>query len=118
MTLSLQGFAQDNPFFMAWNTPFGVSPFNEIKIEHFWPAYQAGIAEKMAQIWDIIRNPEASTFENAIVAMDKSGKLLSKVIPEYSGLTSMNNNLELQQLARRLSPVTSKHRDDISVNPE
>ena len=118
MTLSLQGFAQDNPFFKEWNTPFGVPPFNEIKIEHFMPAFQAGMAEEMAQIWDIIRNPEAPTFENTIVAMDKSGKLLDKVSPVFSGLTSVNNNPELQQLARQLSPLTSKHRDDINLNPE
>ena len=118
MTLGLQGFAQDNPFFKEWTTPFGVPPFNEIKIEHFMPAYQAGMAEEMAQIWDIIRNPEAPTFENTIVAMDKSGKLLRKVTPVFSGLSSVNNNAELQQLARRLSPLTSKHRDDISLNPE
>ena len=118
MTLSLPGFAQDNPFFKEWSTPFGVPPFNEIKIEHFWPAYQAGMAEEMAQIWDIIRNPEAPTFENTIVAMDRSGRLLNKVTPVFSGLTSVNNNPELQQLARQLSPVTSKHRDDINLNPE
>jgi len=118
MTLGLQGFAQDNPFFKEWNTPFGVPPFNEIKTAHFWPAYQAGMAEEMAQIWDIIRNPEAPTFENTIVAIDKSGQLLNKVTPVFSGLTSVNNNAELQQLARMLSPVTSKHRDDISLNPE
>ena len=118
MAFSLQGFAQDNPFFKEWNTPFEVPPFNEIRIEHFLPAYQAGMAEEMAQIWDIIRNPDAPTFENTIVAMDKSGKLLNKVTPVFSGLTSVNNNPELQQLARQLSPVTSKHRDDISLNPE
>ena len=118
MTLCLLGFAQDNPFFKEWNTPFGVPPFNEIQIEHFWPAYQAGMAEEMALIWEIIRNPEAPTFENTIVAMDKSGKLLNKVTPVFSGLTSVNNNPDLQQLARQLSPVMSKHRDDISLNPE
>ena len=118
MTLSLHGFSQDNPFFKTWNTPFGVPPFNEIKIEHFWPAYQAGMAEEMAQIWEIIRNPEAPTFENTIVAMDNAGELLRKVTPVFSGLSSVNNNPELQQLARQLSPVSSKHRDDISLNPE
>ena len=117
-SLSLPGFSQDNPFFKNWNTPYGVPPFNEIKIEHFWPAYQAGMAEEMAQIWDIIRNPEAPTFENTIVAMDKSGDLLRKVTPVFSGLSSVNNNPELQKIARDISPVMSKHRDDISLNPE
>ena len=116
--LSLQGFAQGNPFFKEWKTPFGVPPFDEIKIEHFWPAYQAGMAEEMAQIWDIIRNPEVPTFENTIVAMDKAGELLEKVTPVFGGLTSVSNNPDLQRLARQISPVMSKHRDDISLNPE
>jgi len=116
--LCLQGFAQDNPFFKEWNTPFGVPPFGEIKIEHFMPAYQAGMAEEAAQIWAIIRNPEPPTFENTIVAMDKSGALLRKVTPVFSGLSSVNNNPALQRLAQQLSPLTSRHRDDISLNPE
>ena len=118
MTMSLQGFSQENPFFKNWTTPYGVPPFNEIKVEHFWPAYQAGMAEEMAQIWDIIRNPEAPTFENTIVAMDNAGALLRKVTPVFSGLTSVNNNPELQQIARQISPELSRHRDDISLNPE
>ena len=117
-SMSLQGFSQENPFFKEWTTPFGVPPFNEIKIEHFLPAFQAGMAEEMAQIWAIIRNPEAPTFENTIVAMDNAGALLRKVMPVFSGLTSVNNNSELQQLARKLSPVMSQHRDDIGLNPE
>jgi len=116
--LCLQGISQENPFFKVWTTPYGVPPFDEIKIEHFMPAYQAGMAEEMAQIWAIIRNPEAPTFENTIVAMDKSGELLRKVMPVFSGLSSVNNNPELQALARTFSPMMSKHRDDINLNPE
>ena len=114
----LQGFAQDNPFFKEWNTPFGVPPFNDIKIEHFMPAYQAGMAEEAAQIWAIIRNQDAPTFENTIVAMDKAGALLRKVTPVFSGLSSVSNNPQLQRLAQQLSPLSSKHRDDINLNPE
>jgi len=116
--ITMLGFSQDNPFFKNWNTPFGVPPFNEIKIEHFMPAYQAGMAEEAAEIWAIIRNPQPPTFENTIVAMDKSGALLNKVTPVFSGLTSVSNNPELQRLAQQLSPLTSKHRDDINLNPE
>ncbi len=115
--LCLQGFSQDNPFFKEWKNLFGVPPFNEIKVEHFMPAYQAGMAEEAAEIWAIIRNPEAPSFENTIVAMDKSGGLLRKVTPVFSGLSSVNDNPELQKLARQFSPMMSKHRDDINLNP-
>jgi len=116
--LCLQGFSQNNPFFKEWDTPYGVPPFDEIKIEHFMPAYQAGMEEETAQIWAIIRHPEAPTFENTIVAMDKSGVLLRKVMPVFSGVSSVNNNPELQALARQFSPMISKHYDDINLNPE
>ncbi|MCL1973187.1 MAG: M3 family metallopeptidase, partial [Bacteroidetes bacterium] len=115
---SLTGFSQENPFFKEWDTPFGVPPFDQIKIEHFMPAYQAGMAEETAEIWAIIRNPQAPGFENTIVAMDKAGALLRKVTPVFSGLSSVNNNPALQRLAQQLSPLTSKHRDDINLNPE
>ena len=114
----LQGFSQDNPFFREWNTPYGVPPFDEIKIEHFMPAYQAAMAEEAAEIWAIIRNPEPPTFENTIVAFDKTGKLLRKVMPVFGGLSSVNNNPERQQLARQFSPMMSRHRDDINLNPD
>ena len=116
--MGLQGFSQTNPFFKEWDTPFGVPPFDEIKIEHFMPAYQAGMAEEAAEIWAIIRNPEAPTFENTIVAMDKAGALLRKVTPVFGGLSSVYNNPDLQRLAQQLSPLSSRHRDDISLNPE
>jgi peptidyl-dipeptidase Dcp len=116
--LCLQGFSQVNPFFKEWNTPYGVPPFDEIKIEHFMPAYQAGMAEESAQIWAIIRNQEMPSFENTIVALDQSGELLRKVMPVFGGISSVNNNPELQALARQFSPMLSKHYDDINLNPE
>jgi len=114
----LQVFSQTNPFFKDWNTPFGVPPFDEIKIEHYLPVYQAGMAEESAQIWDIIRNQEPPTFENTILAMDRSGALLRKVMPVFGGVSSVNNNSELQALARQFSPMMSKHNDDIILNPD
>jgi peptidyl-dipeptidase Dcp len=116
--INIQGFSQDNPFFKEWTTPYGVPPFNEIKIEHFMPAYQAGMAEEAAQIWAIIRNPEAPTFENTIVAMDRTGELLRKVMPVFGGISGVNNTPQLQALAREFSPMISKHYDDINLNPE
>jgi len=113
-----QVFSQTNPFFKEWNTPYGVPPFDEIKVEHYMPAYQAGMAEESAQIWAIIRNPEAPTFENTIVAMDRAGALLRKVTPVFSGVSSVNSNPELQALARQFSPMMSKHSDDIILNPD
>jgi len=113
----LQGFSNDNPFFREWNTPFGVPPFEEIKLEHFMPAYQAGIAEETAEIWAIIRNPAPPTFENTIVAMDRAGALLRRTMPVFNGISSVNSNTEVRELSRQFSSMTSQHRDNISMNP-
>ena len=58
--------AATNPFEREWDTPFGVPPFNEIKNDHFMPAFQKGMEENLAEIDAIVNNPEAPTFENTL----------------------------------------------------
>ena len=115
--ISLQGFSQDNPFFKEWNTPFGVPPFDDIRIEHFMPAFQAGIAEATAEVWAIVRNQEPPTFENTIVALDQVGPLLRRTSPVFFGLMSVASTPEKRQLALQLSPMLSQHSDNINMNP-
>ncbi len=110
-------YSQKNPLFTNWNTPYGVPPFETINPEHFMPAFQAGFAEEMADVWKIIRNQDEPDFENTIVAFDMRGELLRKINPVFFGITSIANNDQLQQIARELSPMRSKHNDDISLNP-
>ncbi len=111
-------YGQDeNPFFREWETPFQVPPFEQIKNEHFQPAFEKGMAEQQAEIEAIINNSEAPAFENTIVAFDKSGSLLRKVSSVFYSLNSANTNKEMQEIAKTLSPVTTKHADDISLNP-
>ena len=107
----------ENPFLVEYDTRFGVPPFNLIKAEHFKPALLEGMKEEMAEIEAICNNTEAPTFENTIAAMDQSGKLLRKVRPVFSGLTSANTTDELDALSREMSPLFSKHSDDIRLNP-
>ena len=109
--------AQCNPFFTEYETPFGVPPFESIKTEHYKPAFMAGMEEQMAEIEDIVTNPDPATFENTVAALDQSGALLSKVSMVFYGLNSANTNDELQALSKELSPLLSKHSDDISLNP-
>jgi len=106
-----------NPFMTEYSTPFGVPPFEDIKLEHYKPAFLQGMEEEMKEIEAICNNPEAPTFENTIVAMDQGGKLLSKVRIVFSGQNSANTNDEMQALSREMSPLFSKHSDDIRLNP-
>lgn len=107
-----------NPFFTEWTTPYGVPPFNEIRLEHYLPALQEGIKQHEAEIDAIVTNSEEPTFENTILALDKSGQLLDKVTGTFYPLNSANTNEEMQALAREISPLMTQHRDNIAMNPE
>ena len=104
-----------NPFFSEYKTPFQVPPFNEIKLEHFKPAMEAGIADQIAEIKVITENKETPTFDNTILAFDNSGELLTKS-RIFSNLNSANTNDQMQALAREITPMMSAHRDNIMLN--
>jgi peptidyl-dipeptidase Dcp len=109
--------SMENPFFKEWATPFGVPPFDEIKIEHYLPAIKEGIKQQQSEIEAIISNRNEPDFENTILAFDKSGRLLNKVNSVFSPLNSADTNEELQAAAREISPLTTQHRDNIMMNP-
>ena len=104
-----------NPFFSEYKTPFQVPPFNEIKLEHFKPATEAGIADQLAEIKAITENKETPNFDNTILAFDNSGELLTKS-RIFSNLNSANTNDQMQALAREITPMLSAHRDNIMLN--
>ncbi len=105
-----------NPFFKEWNTQFQTPPFDEIKIEHYLPAFEEGMKIQKAEVDAIIINNDDPTFENTIEAMEKSGKLLTKVSSVFYNLNSANTNDEMQKIAKTVSPMLSKHNDDINLN--
>ena len=107
----------ENPLLAEWNTPFGIPPFEQVKLEHFMPAYVEAMAKHNAEVDSIINNADAPTFENTIVAFDNSGALLDKISPVFSSLSSVNSSQEVMSLAKELSPLTSKHFNEISLNP-
>lgn len=109
--------AVDNPFLAEWDTPFGVPPFEQIKPEHYKPAFTLGMEEQKAEIEAIVNNTEDATFENTIVALDQSGALLNKVSYVFFGQTNANTNDELQAINAEISPLLTQHGDDISMNP-
>ena len=108
----------NNPFFKEWTTPFGVPPFDEIKVEHYIPAVKEAVEQQEAEIEAIVNNTEEPDFENTILAMDKSGKLLDKVTGTFYPLNSANTSEEMQAVAREMSPLLTQHSDNIMMNPE
>jgi peptidyl-dipeptidase Dcp len=117
MTGCQQKEINENPFLNdSYGTPFEVPPFEKIKAAHYMPAYLQGIEEQKKELHAIITNTEEPTFENTIKALEYSGELLSKVGRVFGALNSANTNDTLQQLNKELSPILSKHRDDINLN--
>ncbi len=106
----------ENPFFGAWTTPFGVPPFEEIKHAHFLPAMVRGMAEHDAEVQDIVANPDPPTFANTIEALERSGEMLGRVRQVFYGLLSARTDDELNQIAEEVSPMLSRHYDNILLN--
>lgn len=106
----------ENPFFSTYDTPFQVPPFEKIKAVHFMPAFIKGFEEQKGEIKKIINNSQEPTFENTIRPYAYSGQLLQRVSSVFGSLNSANTNDSLQAINRELSPISSKHRDDINLN--
>lgn len=116
--LTMISAQNSNPFFEEWNTPFGTPPFDKIKNEHYLPAFKAGIEEQNKEIEAIVNNSEAPTFENTIEELEYSGSLLTKVSRVFFAMTEAMTNDELQSITKEVSPMLSKHNDDINLNPK
>ncbi len=114
--MQAQSMNTDNPFFSEYTTPFQTPPFDKIKIEHYLPAFEEGIKIKRAELDAIINNPDKPTFENTIEAIEKSGKLLTKVSRVFFNISGSNGNDETQKIAETITPELSKLNNDIYLN--
>ncbi|WP_037311930.1 M3 family metallopeptidase [Amycolatopsis orientalis] len=109
--------SQDNPFAAPSELPYALPPFDRIADEHFLPAFEAGLAEHAAEIDEIAGSAEPPTFENTIVALEKSGRLLSRVSSVFFNLAGSNANDEIQRVQAEMAPRLAAHADAINLNP-
>ena len=109
-------FDAQNPFYSGFNTPYATPPFDLIKKEHFKPAILAGIERQAKEIDSIADNPKPATFENTIVALDESGRLLKRVDYVFEALYGADNDSLLQAVAKEVTPLMSEHQDNIYLN--
>ncbi len=107
-----------NPFFETYTTPHNTIPFDKIKTGDYMPAIQQGISLQNAEIDSIIHNTKTPTFENTILAYEKSGELLHHVSTVFGNLLSAETNDDLQELAKEIMPIMSEHENNISLNEE
>ena len=106
-----------NPFFEGWTAPFGAPPLNRIRPEHFVPAYDRALAEHSAEVAAIASNPEPPSFENVVVALERSGQLLTRVEAIFHNLASSATNEVLQGIELEMAPRLSAHWSAISMHP-
>ncbi|MDB5241261.1 MAG: peptidase, partial [Spirosoma sp.] len=105
-----------NPFLAAYTTPHQTAPFDKVKNNDYMPALTEGLAQGRKEVAAIVDNPAKPTFENTIVALERSGDLLSKVTSVLFNLNSAETTPELQKIVKEASPLLSEYGNDITLN--
>lgn len=108
---------RQNPFMKPYDTVYEIPPFDEITIEDYVPAFDAGIAEAKASIDSITSNPEAPTFANTILALDNISPTLERVMSVLMSLTEAHSSPELQTVSEELLPRYTAFSDEMMMNP-
>jgi peptidyl-dipeptidase Dcp len=117
-TLPAPGLAQDNPFSAPSPLPFQAPQFDKIRIEHYMPAFEAGMSSHLAEVRAIATSSEPAGFDNTIEAMERSGALLGRVSSVFFNLTSSHTNEDLQKIQAEIAPRLAAHSDSIYLDPE
>ena len=107
----------DNPFAHPSTLPFELPPFDKIHDSDYTPAFEAGMSEQLREVHSIAHNPHPPTFENTIVAFERSGQLLDRVATAFFNLNSCNTDPQMQQVETQMAPKLTAHRDAIYLDP-
>ncbi|MCS4308904.1 peptidyl-dipeptidase Dcp [Rheinheimera pacifica] len=107
-----------NPLFTKSMLQYEAPNFTEIKDEHFLPAFEEGMKQHMTEVQAIASNPEPATFENTLVALEKSGELLTRVSRVFYNLAGSDSNAERRSIQSELAPKMAAHSDNINLNPQ
>jgi peptidyl-dipeptidase Dcp len=116
IAMTIIGCNSKNPFFSEYENEYGIPPFEDIKVEHYMPAFKEGIKQQQIEYDAIANNKEAPAFENTIEALELSGRLLNKVSAVFFNLYAAETNDELAKIANEVSPLLSEHNDNLYLN--
>jgi peptidyl-dipeptidase Dcp len=108
--------AEANPLLKPWETPHQTPPFDEIRPEHFLPAFERAFADHAAEVNAITHDPAQPDFANTITALERSGKLLSKVSAVFYDLVSAHSNPEILEIDKEVSLRMARHWNPIMMN--
>src|ERR1700760_1433403 len=114
--ISTAAQAHDNPLLTAWQTPHQTPPFDTVKPEHFLPAFEQAFADHSAEIAAISHDPAAPDFANTITALERSGKLLTKVSAVFYDLVSAHSNPAILEIDKEVSLRMARHWNPILMN--
>ncbi|MEN9711005.1 MAG: hypothetical protein RL441_997, partial [Actinomycetota bacterium] len=106
-----------NPFALPSTLPYELPPFADIRDEHYAPAFYAGMEEQLAEIQAIIDTPGEVTFDNTIVAMERSGRTLYRVAVVFFNKSSSDTNDTIDAIEAEIAPKLAVHTDSIYLNP-
>lgn len=104
------------PFDVPSTLPYALPPFGDVRLEHYRPAFEAGMAEQRAEVEAIATDPHAPTVENTLIALERSGQLLTRVSHVFFTLSSADSTPELHDLEAEISPLLAAHRDAITLD--
>lgn len=107
---------RENPFLTDWNTPYGIPPFQEIQVDNYIPAIQAGIEQQKKEIEDIVNNQDAPTFDNTILPLELSGEILRKVSGVLYNVSETDRTPTLDSVMELAIPMMTEHSDNLSFN--
>jgi len=110
--------SNDNPLMIESALPYHYPQFDQLKDDHFVPAIEAGMREQLKEIEPIANNAEPPTFDNTIVALEHTGRLLDRAERTFDNLNACNTNPTLQKIDKEVAPKLSAHRDEIHLNPK
>src|SRR5205809_1827345 len=106
----------DNPLLKESTLPYHLPPFDQIKDQHFVPAMEAGMRDQLKEVDAVANNSEKPTFENTVVALERTGRSLDRAERTFSNLNACNTNPALQKIDKEIAPKLSAHRDAIHLN--
>src|SRR5438093_7775977 len=108
----------DNPLLSESSLPYHIPPFDKIKDEHFVPAIEAGMRDQLKEIEPIANSSEKATFDNTIVALERTGQLLDRAQRTFSNLNACDTNPTRQKIDKEMAPKLAAHHDEIFLNPK
>ncbi len=107
-----------NPLLAEWDTPYATPPFDKIKITDYEPAIETAIAVSRAEVDAIVNNPAKPTFKNTVVALERQGALLNRILGLFYNLREADTSEEMDAIALRIQPKLTELSNDVSLNPQ